>query len=389
MIYYVTYNEPFNGIFNSQVIDVVKHLRNEHYQDVRLISFLPIGYNMSNYRELVNKLKSVEPNCIIIPTVPVQYGWKFNWFLLLLAMVFRKRGSIISREVQATYISIICRNLKIVNKVCYDARGANYAQMKEYDIYSENIKKEIFKLESYVLHQADFRLAVSHNLVEYWRSTYNYVSKNQVVIPCTISEKELKGDFEFEKIKENRQKYNYTETDVVLVFSGSNFGWQSFELIKQYCELQLNCNSNIKIAFLSKPDEVIDSLFKKYPDRVSVRWLNYDEVFDFLEICDYGILLRESNDTNNVSSPTKFAEYLAAGLPVIVSENLEFSRIVKNEDCGIVINNDQLNESNLIKTSNINRRKLKEISAHYFLKSSLTNKLNYDIILTNLIGFMK
>lgn len=384
MIYYVTYNEPFNGIFNSQVIDVVKHFRNEHGQDVRLISFLPIGYNMNYYRELASKLKSVESNCIIIPTVPVQYGWKFNWLLLLLALVFRKRGSVISREVQATYISIICRKLKIVRKVCYDARGANYAQMKEYDIYSGNIKKEIFKLESYVLHQADFRLAVYHNLVNYWQNIYTYVSKNQVVIPCTISEKEVDRDFEIEKIKKNRQKYNYTDTDVVLVFSGSNFGWQSFELIKQFCELQLNNNSNVKIAFLSRPDEAINSLYEKYPDRVSVRWLNYDEVFDFLEICDYGILLRISNDTNNVSSPTKFGEYLASGLPVMISDNLEFSNLIKENDCGFLINNNNLHSLDCKRISMEEKVKVSGVAKKYFLKSSPKNRDSYNMIISQL-----
>lgn len=384
MIYYVTYNEPFNGIFNSQVIDVVKHLRNEHCQDIRLISFLPVGYNMNNYREQVNKLKSVEPNCIIIPTVPVQYGWKFNWLLLLLAMFFRKRGSIISREVQATYISIICRNLKIVHKVCYDARGANYAQMKEYDIYSDNIKKTIFELESYVVHKADFRLAVSANLIKYWEKTYHYTSKNQVVIPCTISEQEVNQKFNFDKIKKNRKKYNYVETDVVLVFSGSNFGWQSFELIKQFCELQLSNNSHIKIAFLSRPDDVINNLCEKYPDRVSVRWLNFDDVFDFLEICDFGILLRVSNDTNNVSSPTKFGEYLIAGLPVIISDNLEFANLIKDNDCGYVINNNSLYSLDCKRASIDEKLKVSKVAKEYFLKTSPKNRDNYNMIISQL-----
>ncbi len=187
MIYYLTYNEPFSGIFNSQVVDVVKHLRTEHQQEIRLISFVPIGFKMTYYKELSAKLRKAEPAVIIIPAVPVQYGWKFNWFLLSLILLFRKKGSIISREVQATYLAIKCRAFKLVHKVCYDARGANYAQMKEYDIYSPNIKEEIFELEKFAVFNSNFRLAVSQALVDYWKRVYNYSSNQYVVIPTTIS----------------------------------------------------------------------------------------------------------------------------------------------------------------------------------------------------------
>lgn len=384
MIYYLTYNEPFNGIFNSQVIDVVKHLRIVHKQEIRLISFVPIGYNMNYYKDLVIKLKEAEPDCIVIPTVPVQYGWKFNWILLTLVLFLKKRGSIISREVQATYIGIICRKIKIVRKVCYDARGANYAQMLEYNIYSDNIKKNIFELESYAVHNADFRLAVSENLVKYWNRIYNYTSQNYVVIPCTISEKNENENLDIEQVIIKRQKYNYKDTDIVLVFSGSNFGWQSFELIKQFCELQLDNNSNVKIAFLSKPDDVINALLEKYSERISVKWLNFNEVSDFLNICDYGILLRVSNDTNNVASPTKFGEYLASGLPVIISDNLEFADLVKQNDCGYVINNDHLSALNYQRTSIKEKAKIMGIAEKYFLKSSAINIVNYNTIISHL-----
>lgn len=365
-------------------MDVVKHLRTEHKVDIRLISFLPVGFNMSNFKDVSAKLKAIEPNCIIIPTLPVQYGWKFNWFLLFLVLLFNKKGSIFSREIFASYLALKCRNIGVVKKVCHDGRGCNLGQMIEYDVYSNNTKKDIERIEPYVINHSDFRLSVSNNLVTYWQKQFNYQSTNHVVIPCTISEKYLSHQFDKKSISDKKNEYGFSEEDVILVFSGSNFGWQSFDLIKQFCELQLNNDERLKIVFLSKKDEVIIELIEKYNNRIHCKWLAFDEVLDFLSMCDYGILLRLSNDTNNVASPTKFGEYLASGLPVIVSDNLEFSKIVSLNHCGFLVHNNDLKIVNCDRVSFQEKERIKDVAKKYFLKSSFLNQESYNQIILNL-----
>lgn len=384
MIYYLTYNEPFNGIFNSQVLDVVKHLRLEHKVNIRLISFLPIGFNMSSFRDVSAKLKSVESNCIIIPTLPVQYGWKFNWLLLYVVLLFHKKGFIFSREIFASYLALKCRKFGVVKKVCHDGRGCNLGQMLEYDVYSKSFKKDICEIEPYVINHADFRLAVSNNLITYWQKHFLYQSNQHVVIPCTISEKNINHPFDEKNILDKRKEFGFSENDVVIVFSGSNFGWQSFDLIKQFCELQLMNDVRVKIVFLSKEDDVIKELIKKYKERILCKWLPFEEVLDFLRTCDYGILLRLSNDTNNVASPTKFGEYLASGLPVIVSENLEFSKLVNLNQCGILVNNESLKTIHFNRITFHEKERIIDIAKHYFLKSSKVNQESYNQIISKL-----
>jgi len=88
---------------------------------------------------------------------------------------------------------------------------------------------------------------------------------------------------------------------------------------------------------LSNEDAVINELITQFPNQVSRKWLKHEEVTSFLLACDWGILIREQSVTNKVASPTKFAEYLSAGLPVIISENLgDYTEFVKNNDCGII-----------------------------------------------------
>jgi len=55
------------------------------------------------------------------------------------------------------------------------------------------------------------------------------------------------------------------------------------------------------------------------PERVTLRGALQREMPDLLAAGDAGLLLRAPSRMNRFSQPTKFAEYLAAGLPVLVS----------------------------------------------------------------------
>ena len=64
-----------------------------------------------------------------------------------------------------------------------------------------------------------------------------------------------------------------------------------------------------------------------------------NEVPKYLLAADYGLLIRENTVTNQVASPVKFAEYLACGLPVIISRNLgDYSEFVTKNNCGYLLN---------------------------------------------------
>lgn len=57
-----------------------------------------------------------------------------------------------------------------------------------------------------------------------------------------------------------------------------------------------------------------------------------------LALADLGLLLRERNSVNRVASPVKFAEYLACGVPVLVSPGVgDCPDIVRRERVGYIL----------------------------------------------------
>ncbi|WP_458628878.1 hypothetical protein [Winogradskyella sp. PC D3.3] len=158
------------------------------------------------------------------------------------------------------------------------------------------------------------------------------------------------------------------EKDIVLIYSGSIAGWQSFEKISDLIEKWIEAQ-NVKVLFLSKRNDILEKLILKYPNNIKQEWVGHDEVGNYLSIGDYGILIREDNVTNAVASPVKFAEYLNSGLKVLISKNIgDYSSLVEKQDLGSVIYEDIIPLQNV---SHIEKDRVKK-----FVQRTLTKKSN-------------
>ena len=322
--YYVTYHESSSGVFKSQVIDTVEHLNNEGI-NFKLVSFLSIRGFWKGYRYI----KRHAPSAIVIPAIPKQKLWKLNSFVF--KVIIGAADVVICRGIFSTNIAL--ESGSQIRKVIYDGRGAIFAESKEYN--PSSMTPIVREMEERAILNVDYRIAVSEKLVEYWKDEYGYLSKNHIVIPCTLG---LEHDGQGNSSSLDDEFFCESENNIYLVYSGSLLAWQSFELLFEKLQLILDCNSKVKVLFLSKPHNMIDLLAERYKERIAVRWLAHSEVAAYLGKCDYGLLIRDDTTTNQVSSPVKFAEYLSAGLDVIISPNIgDFSQFVKEKNCGTVL----------------------------------------------------
>jgi glycosyltransferase involved in cell wall biosynthesis len=106
----------------------------------------------------------------------------------------------------------------------------------------------------------------------------------------------------------------------------------------EFIKTVLKKSTSHKILFLSDLSQEIKFLQIEFPNQVQCLKLNPIDLPQYLIACDYGILIREKSVTNQVASPVKFAEYLACGLPVIISNELgDYSEFVKLNECGFIL----------------------------------------------------
>jgi hypothetical protein len=314
---YITYNDVYGGIYQSQVIDVVQHLKSSFELDIELIAFVPPRLWKSQ-KEII---KSHYPKARVYPILGALIKWKRSKRLL---KMLPKNKIAICRGPLAFGVAE-----GLFEKVIYDGRAAVKAEVEEYNVTgSKDLDKLFIQMEQKAVSNSNFKIAVSQKLIEYWNVDLGIKvsDSDSVVIPCTLS-------------SAGNDAVGVKEPNFVkVVYSGGTGAWQSFEKVVHLFRTALSVQPNLKVLFLTKSNASIEKLEMEFPDRVSRKWLNHQEVLPALVSCDYGILIRDQAVTNKVASPVKFAEYLNAGLKVLISPEIgDFSDFAAENNCGITV----------------------------------------------------
>jgi hypothetical protein len=377
---YVTLLDQFHpGIYSSQVIDVCDYLNIKYNAKIRVVAFLSIRELMRS--DAKKQLKKLSPTAIVLPAFPGLKNFQQTAFFLFFVCLFTGERVAICRNVFCTKMALRVKKLGLLKKVVFDGRSAMTAEIGEYDVFPvDYLRKNVKIFESYVVNNVDFRMAVSQKLVSYWQQNFEYNQNNHVVIPCTLDRKYFsKERYTFDDgIKKAKEELGIKEGDTVYVYSGSTAPWQSFDLLEKIFTPFLSANQNAKLLFLSKENSDNLGLKTRFPKQVFIKWVEHKDVLAYLQCCDYGILVREQSETNKVASPTKFAEYLYAGLKVLVSKNLgDFSSFVKEHDCGYVIDENNIDNYLFEKVDAEAKKRCFDLANMFFKKEANVNDTSY------------
>lgn len=330
MILYLTYNDLPSGIYSSQVIDVVKFINNELKTEIKLVAFISLRGFSDNKKKILNEL----PDAIVAPMFPGVKRWRLNIFKLKRICRTLNPEMIIGRSILATNLALKTK----VKNIVYDGRGAIAIEWKEYGVINNpRMLQESSELEKTAILQSDCRISVSEQLISYWKKEYNYQNDKHVVIPCTLNRSFETVKISEESITHSRKKLGINKEDIVFVYSGSLAGWQSFDILYKFIQPILKNSSNNKLVFLSSLDKHITELENEFPGKIICKKVSPSEVPELLIAGDYGLLIREESITNLVASPVKYAEYLACGLKVVISNQLgDYTNFTKKNNLGVL-----------------------------------------------------
>jgi glycosyltransferase involved in cell wall biosynthesis len=332
MMIFLTFNDAPTGIYSSQVIDVVRFFREQKGVSIRLVSFI----SLRGFFKARKKIKAQLSDALVLPMFPKLSNWKKNRLLLQLLCLFLRPQILIARGIIAANLAFSVKSA--LRKVIYDGRGAIAAEWTEYKVVTDSaLLSEVAILESRAINESDGQIAVSEKLIDWWVREYHFKIKKTFVIPCTINEVFENLEFTPSKVEAARLKLGYSERDYVFVYSGSVASWQGFSLLERFAIPLLSGSATIKFLFLSAQDEKIKQIQDRFPAQVKVHICPPSEVPEYLLAGNFGLLIREQSVTNEVASPVKFAEYLACGLPVIISRGIgDYSDFVVKNKCGFL-----------------------------------------------------
>ncbi len=370
-ITYFTFNDQPGGVYNSQVIEVVNYLNTvDQSTKVKLLAFV----SHRNFKASREKIKTLNPKALVLPSIAPLKHWHLNKWLLKFVKWFSPTSKIICRGPLATCLAL---DTYKTSQIIYDGRGAVVAEQNEYGVYDHSgIEKKLRAIEKKAVLQSHFRIAVTKKLVEYWQKEFDYSSHNHVIVPCTVSEIQPGNkvpDFIHSFLQENQEKTIFT-------FAGGNGKWQGIDFIFGFLEDQFMKNNSSIGLLLCPENRDLKAFQHKFPNRVLLTTVLPEQVHSTISLCDYGLLLRQSSVTNRVASPVKVAEYLQAGLKVIISPEIgDYSELIVQLDCGFIYKKEDT--GNYKKPSIQEKQNSQKVAKLHFTKnSSLITKAYKEIV---------
>jgi len=391
-------NKEYDGtVFQTQVLDWLtlfreKGVRFRLYQAFHIKDLRRPGFCRSQASAIRRRYSDFGGGLFFFPSVRF-FAW-INAMMLYLKIL---RLMLTSAEVVLFSRGLLGKEMAFLKRLpgprvtfLFDARAASaeenrYAAIKTGNFRLKKYRKiaHIAYTEYITLSVADRVFAVSDNLMAYFESAYRTGRDKYVPYPCLSDHRKF---YYSEEIRaEQRKELSIPEGRKVVLYSGGlSEEWHVAADMFRVFRVLMHTDPGIRFLILSRDQKGLQKYRSMYPElfrNVTAVSAANEEVFRYLNAADFGILFRENTPMNNVASPTKFAEYLLCGLPVIISEGVgDYTEFTRSEGCGYVLSQKELKEPDLIDVEKLlgmpgDRRKIADIGVSRLSKHSMADRL--------------
>jgi hypothetical protein len=198
--------------------------------------------------------------------------------------------------------------------------------------------------ECSLVRESDAILCVSHKLkdvlVQRYRLTPEQAGK-MAVFPSVASRRKFR--FDAEKREETRRTLQVQGRFLVIYNGNLNASWQVPEKLVETFVLirQARPTAFFLVLTPERDRQYIEPHLRQArlsTEDYRLHSCQHEEVVDYLCGSDVGLLLRDRHPMNEVAAPGKFAEYVLAGLPIIMTEGIgDFSTAMQDSEYACVL----------------------------------------------------
>jgi len=348
ILFLATSANSTSGGGRTRIIDLARLVFQNGIQPM-ILCFLRGDQLKEGFRSLLAARKALEKEAackvLYFPQIPfIRFSALYrinNYYcaiILLLVSRINKVDLIFGHGQKAGYLGIVTRRINKRLKIITDMQG-ELSEEAKYGIDPSKIPDQIKRIEFEqfsTIKGSNWIIFVSHAMQDHFENKYDLSITNCSVIPCAVMDIPLMS---YEERNQSRLKEGLQDKFVVC-YAGSA---EEYQLPEEMCKIYEKILLYLPSAFFQilTPQ---GSVFVQYlhalgihPNNYKILNIPHTEVFKYLQIADMGLLLRDSSLVNRVASPTKFAEYCIAGLPVLMTDAIgDFSDIVKEHEIGMI-----------------------------------------------------
>lgn len=355
---YLVYREALSSVFASQVLTPLE----EHREVARITLGLltPVGHLLrGQYRPALRKITSRCQQAGIplgwIPSPPTRTPWLWSDAFLLrqwISQRFRRDQSFIVRCRNAEMTCIALEALKSFGgaRVLYDCRGAEVIEAiqrlglenlpeSEWNPVARRTVAEATQRESRAVTESAGVICVSHAMVRMLQQRYPEVPDDKFrVAPCCPDVESFRQVIPDRAVV--RQELGLAKRFVVTYLGSLAWYQRPDASMRLFRLIQAVRPEAHFLAITTEPDKMRQLATQAgiAPDSMTIRSVPARDVPRLLVASDLGLLLRDDSETNRVASPVKFGEYLAAGVPVVITPRLgDCSAAVREHHLGVEV----------------------------------------------------
>jgi len=304
----------------------------------------------------------------------------FIFYLIGILLKAQKKHQKIIFQTRAAVYAIPLLFLKVVSqaRVIYEIRGAGEEEVNGKESKSFNnrfndwlmlkMSNKVFtvsgKLLEHKIGKFGIKLLKQKAMIVYGAADSGYFFLNQ-------------------ELRQKKRAELKIEDRLVLLYIGMlDKPWQVPDLIFFFVNALIKKIPELFFLTITPNLKIADEYREKYgidENHILIIESSQNMLNEYINASDYGLLLRENILVNNVASPTKFAEYLLGGLPVIISEGVgDYSGFTRENNIGLVINNEGKDIDRIVPVLTANqfdRREIQKIGNDSFSKQHFIENL--------------
>lgn len=232
-------------------------------------------------------------------------------------------------------------------KLLFDIRGFFPEEYTDAGIWKENgwLYKTVKKIEKWLFKESDAFVVLTEKardilFPESKESGFDKFGRPVEVIPCCIDKKRFESADILDR-EEIRRELNI-ENKKVFIYVGSFGGWYLTEDMARFFAQAHSADPDLFTIILTQRD--LENVKQTLQDKglnehdFLIKSVSPREVPNYLNASDAAISFIKACYSKQSSSPTKIAEYLAAGLPVISNSGVgDLDALIENNKVGVIL----------------------------------------------------